>query len=456
MKSVYKATLLATATTLICGFASAGSQNGAEPDAWRARTAPFQAEMAIPPSAPAARSFDATQTPRLPVLMLTQSYGDSARELFAGGAVPYTLRNFPFKSTKTIVYLDADTFNPRSRLNREALALAKEAGWPVVIESDTWNAKRVAELAAVLFPEAARAKLSNTSVIVEAGANGVSVRDTWPSEVAMKAGIPSEQTSEGKARVTTKASGDYKPVHWSVHFAQMAYERNPGDMNEWKLGINRDIIKTWVYWKPGVGPLCMVAFRGSETLEDWMVNGASQFRTAVEVPGVAQKWKGKNIKIGKGFADRLSAINFDDHTQCTEVYVTGHSLGGAMAQAYALRELLQDEDALSTPENIRGVFVYNPARLGTLEASREFVYQARQPAANFWGAQYMHPNLRQLRSYCRSGDPVWYLPIGLYHGMDAYVNNGTQCTHSGKNKNYNASKESIKYNHSVNRWFYED
>ena len=431
MKSVYKATLLATATTLICGFASAGSQNGAERDGWRARTVPFQAEMAIPPSAPAARSFDATQTPRLPVLMLTQSYGDSARELFAGGAVPYTLRNFPFKSTKTIVYLDADTFNPRSRLNREALALAKEAGWPVVIESDTWNAKRVAELAAVLFPEAARAKLSNTSVIVEASANGVSVRDTWPSEVAAKAGVPYGDTSESTMRNgLAKVTGT--PIHWSAPFANAAYLPRATDIvyegTRWQIGINNDIVKTWVYWNPQIGPQCIVAWRGSNDPGDWVRN--AQNAVLKPIPGISDHY---NLKIGYGYGQRLQNANLDMALQCREVYSTGHSLGGGMAQAYALRELFQ-RGPNSTPETIKGVYAYNPARF-TNEIGAQTL-------------QALRTGRYELKTFCRYNDFVWYLPALLKHGTSDMPGTKYECTNWGERVSWNP-----KTNHSMENWW---
>jgi hypothetical protein len=439
MKTVYKATLLATATTLFCGLAIGQSRDVAPRVDRDARgTTPLQALPFATPARVAARpAFDPTATPRLPVLMLTQTYGDSAREMFAGGAVGYTLRNFPFQSTKTIVYLDVDTFNPRSRLNQEALALAKEAGWSVVIESDTWNAAAVRAMAYRLFPEARIETLNNTSIVVESTDAGLRVRDTWPSEVAAIAGVPYTDTTEGEVTralsVPKKAS-----IHWSAIFAAKAYERNPGDIiyenKRWQLGINHDVVKMWAYENPRVGPQCIVSWRGTDTTGDWLRNLQNAVGGWARVPGFDNS--GSYIRIGGGLAARLSNYKLSP-LQCREVYVTGHSLGGAMAQAYALREFVKRDWSDDPRENVMGVYAYNPARFGN--------YSAAVNLANSTVRGYPQ---KALQTYCRVGDPVHKLPAGDYY-QGTYDLPGTreQCTHMAPRASAN-----VIHNHRMLHW----
>jgi Lipase (class 3) len=450
MKTLFKATLFATATTMFCGQATAGNLGQREPStAWIAWEPQYQVKPA-----PTSNAFDATSTPRLPVLMLTHTAGDSAREMVSGGAVTYRLSNFPFNTAKAVVYLDVDTFNAHSRVNKEALALAREAGWPVVIESNEWNSKRVAEVAAMLFPGTNISTLKNTSVIAEPGASGWTVRDTSPSVVAVKAGVPLAETLEYKQAKTfeqeqtamlgaddnrRKLLKGRAPGSLYARFAQLAYEANPpnvhttihhiphgelasGPILQYQLIYNADVVKVWravfgTYgnWAPHAH--CVVAWRGSASGGDWLRNIESQFGRSQRVPGEPNT---NTARIGHGYASRLKNQIGNVSTQpCNTQAITGHSLGGGMAEAHAYwsrnRELITRVEA------------YNPARVGNSHFVNGY--------GNRLGAR--------TGVYCRHEDPVWAVPFGLKH---VGYNNG--CTYWGARK----SLLNPVANHDMSLW----
>lgn len=80
--------------------------------------------------------------------------------------------------------------------------------------------------------------------------------------------------------------------------------------------------------------VCMLTFQGTSSTEDWVSNMEI---AKVSFCGIAEK-------VHKGFRDHLRRIVWTDDWQqkirpqlssCSEVHVTGHSLGGAMAELFA-------------------------------------------------------------------------------------------------------------------------
>lgn len=82
----------------------------------------------------------------------------------------------------------------------------------------------------------------------------------------------------------------------------------------------------------------IIAFRGTESLQDWKTNS-----TVVCGPA----WPGGDVEAHQGFADSAGRCydKFSKHVPpgTPHVWLTGHSLGGAMAHVYA-RRLLADPD----------------------------------------------------------------------------------------------------------------
>jgi hypothetical protein len=245
MKAMCNATLLATATVMFCGLTQAQALTPFPQD-----TAPVSTLDSLSDATAENSGAGPVLKDILPVLMLTDTMGDSAMELSGGGAKLYKLTDFDFKTPRAMVYLDVDTFDRNSKVNMEALALAREAGWPVVIESFAWDSAAVARATAELFPDIKTAALENTSVLIERGASGWTATDTVPSTVAVKSGVSFSETSEGKAvALNNDVSKARAPDSYLAPFASYAYQANPGSQsvwgNMWTLSHNRDVVKVF-------------------------------------------------------------------------------------------------------------------------------------------------------------------------------------------------------------------
>jgi hypothetical protein len=441
MKTVYTATLLAAATIMICGMAQAGSRNHAELGGSFARIGEPRSGITMPQFPPPGSRFNMTQGQRLPVLMLTSSRGMVGEEMLAGGASGYRLRDFPYESSRAIVYVDVDTFDARSRLNRNALQLAREAGWPIVLESETWNVRRLHATVRSLFPDLPLGDASEIAVMIDWRNPTAPVRDISPTEAALAAGVPFEATTEGGLAgnaVSVAKAGRH--IHWSAKFAKAAYEAQPGDqtigVDRLRLIVNRTAVKVWVNDR---NRECIVSWRGSTDTADWLTNIRNIVANAA-LPGAILV--SPNVRIGNGYASRLRNEPLDTWmTDCTGgVWVTGHSLGGGMAQVYALREMLQSTGRGETPQNIRGVFAYNPSRVG----NQAFADWLQNLMINFPESG----RRRELQTYCRHGDPVWSLPAGLKHGTSGLYGTQSECTYWAPKLNWNSPIA----NHTMGPW----
>lgn len=80
----------------------------------------------------------------------------------------------------------------------------------------------------------------------------------------------------------------------------------------------------------------IIAFRGTESKQDWVTNMTSDKGPA---------WPGSDVHAHKGFSESAGRVyeEFAEHVPpgTEQVWLTGHSLGGAMAHVYA-RRLLAD------------------------------------------------------------------------------------------------------------------
>jgi len=82
----------------------------------------------------------------------------------------------------------------------------------------------------------------------------------------------------------------------------------------------------------------IIAFRGTESRQDWMTNMSSDNGPA---------WTGSDVHAHQGFSEAAERVyqEFAEHVPpgTAQVWLTGHSLGGAMAHVYA-RRLLADPE----------------------------------------------------------------------------------------------------------------
>ena len=109
--------------------------------------------------------------------------------------------------------------------------------------------------------------------------------------------------------------------------------------------------------------MIVVAFRGTENILDWITNAK-----------VKQKPGGPLGKIHGGFLAAFQSVwgqihetieEFDADSKPRSVWVTGHSLGGALATITAA-QMIEDDDP------IHGMYTYGQPRVGDRKFAREF------------------------------------------------------------------------------------
>jgi len=348
---------------------------------------------------PVTQATQAAETRRTPVIALTGTMGDIGFEIFDGQTKRYTLASLPKDATDAIVYIDIDSVEMNRKKMKAVLDLARDLNWVVMAESGSWNVPRLHTFINAYAPEAKTQTLQNVAVRI-AWDNGRAVAtDLAPDAAAVEVGIDYAQTSAGKALLAYQAT---------------ASNRQEGT-RYYTVALNRDVVKVWKSTSNGTTD-CVVAWRGSSTAGDWLTNIENQFGTSVAVPGES----GNSARIGSGYADRLNnyraAVN---GVACNNVYrVTGHSLGGAMAEAYAF--------------TIRGkapnLEAYNPARVGNASLRTQLVSALGSA---------------KVEVFCRNLDPVWTVPIGLEH-----VGSNNGCTYWGA---YVSILNPVA-NHAMNLW----
>jgi hypothetical protein len=357
---------------------------------------------------------------RTPVVTLTRTMGDVGFEIFDGQTPRYTLSTLPKNVTDAIVYIDVDSVEWNKKKMQAALNLARDLNWVVMVESGTWNVPRLHAFLGTHLPRVNTKKLQNVAVRISWHNGRAVATDLAPTEAAVEVGIDYLQTTEAKALLAnermTKAIAPGSNYAW---FANNAYQTTASSRTVgtrfYSVALNRDVVKVWRSTSNGTTD-CIVSWRGSSTAGDWLTNIENQFGTAVAVPSEPSN----SARIGSGYASRLSSYKATvDAVSCGNVYgVTGHSLGGAMAEAYAF--------------TIRGkrpsLEAYNPARVGNASLRTQLVSAL---------------GTSKVEVFCRDLDPVWAVPVGLQH-----VGSNNGCTYWGSS----VSWINLVANHAMNLW----
>lgn len=107
----------------------------------------------------------------------------------------------------------------------------------------------------------------------------------------------------------------------------------------------------------------VLSFRGTSSIEDWMTNAAFDLTS----------FAGGIGKVHRGFSDALYLV-WNDITQilarvqtkAQALWITGHSLGGALATLAAAHF------ALVLDKPVRGIYTFGQPRVGNREFSRNF------------------------------------------------------------------------------------
>jgi hypothetical protein len=302
-----------------------------------------------------------------------------------------------------VVYIEVDHLRGDEEHVRDAIKAAKDNGWTVYIESASWDNGAVRRFIGENFAKVSSAKIENVAARIE-WADGTPVAiNAWPTDAALEVGVPREEITEFSL---AKAGGEGGFLKW---FANAAYQANPGNRFQtlnWNLTINRDVLKVWLAVDqsvPSTDPrrnVCMVAWRGTK-----LTSFSDLSADALTLIGAPQPIFGGNVntRIGRGVAARYANLSADANRYlCGNYYITGHSLGGAMAQvhAWALRNNTE-----TTRRRVAFLEAYNPLRPG----NAWFRSDARNALGN------------RLRVYCRNWDPVDDVPPSFFnigHGSD--------------------------------------
>ncbi len=114
------------------------------------------------------------------------------------------------------------------------------------------------------------------------------------------------------------------------------------------------------------GPVVVVAFRGTEPLNahNWLTDANYHQQKLPEVPGLVHA--GFATALGAVSAELLSAVKQLVQGESTRIFVTGHSLGGALAVLAAAQLHFRSRF------KIAGVFTYGQPRLADPEFSAAY------------------------------------------------------------------------------------
>jgi hypothetical protein len=159
--------------------------------------------------------------------------------------------------------------------------------------------------------------------------------------------------------------------------------------------FNRD--DTQAFLAVREGQFAVLAFRGTANLQDWRINLDA---IRVPLPGVP------GVTVHRGFLEAFDYCRgeieaaVDDHVGSNlGLYITGHSLGGALAQIAS---------AVLERDNLAACYTFGSPRVGTVG----FDLQVKCPhyrVVNDWD---LVPGLPWplFRGYCHTGDPRLLTP----------------------------------------------
>jgi hypothetical protein len=366
------------------------------------------------------RNTPIVQSDRMPVVSLTRTMGDVGFEIFDGQTQRYSLSTLPKNATDAIVYIDVDSIEWNRKKMQAVLDLARDLNWVVMAESGTWNVPRLHAFLATYYPRTNTKDLQNVAVRISWDNGRAVATDLAPAEAAVEVGIDYLQTTAGKALLanvmTTRAVAPGSNYAWFANNAYQATASN-GQIGSrfYSVALNRDVVKVWKSTSNGTTD-CIVSWRGSASTGDWLTNIESQFGSSVAVPGEPAN----AARIGSGYASRLNSYKAAvDAVACNNAYsVTGHSLGGGMAEAYSFT-------IRSKQPNLEA---YNPARVGNASFRTQLVSALGSA---------------KVEVFCRNLDPVWAVPVGLEH-----VGSNNGCTYWGSS----VSWINLVANHAMNLW----
>lgn len=400
----------------------------------------YLAVLAIAGCAQTEPGDDAEPSSR-PVVVLSPDIG----EVLAASALAEQVSYGPeVPDGARLAYANVDTLEiPGGAEELAALEAARARHIPILLESNEWDVARLHAALGALFPSSRVDELENVAVLATWDDASASWRlsDTTPAEVADYLGNQAQV-----AAPEVYATGS-KQAHWLLPFAEAAYNApqtvtasgGPTQFRgDYGLAWSKDVVKLYKRTNSGVVN-CVIAWRGTTSIFtasgfiEWIEDVSSQ---VVKRPFYMGDGAGE--RVGRFWNLRLSnqrhVVNdATDYHGCENVHITGHSLGGAMAQIYAHYYVFGGNDSSHLPASlVRTVVAWNPARVGN-ETFKDS-YRDRVLADD-----------RVSWVYCRNGDPVRGVPTSLKH-----TGGGTYgCDINGVKRAY----IELWKNHSMDYWY---
>lgn len=141
----------------------------------------------------------------------------------------------------------------------------------------------------------------------------------------------------------------------------------------------------------------IVAFRGTADIRNWL--------TDFDFPKLPLYWAAG--KVHRGFNDALDSIaeKLDEAINPVDpcrLWVTGHSLGGALAMLFALRLMVRRR------MKVAGVYTFGQPRVGNLAFSLGYNAILKERTFRVVHDDDIVPRLPWLFGYCHAGHEVFY------------------------------------------------
>jgi Lipase (class 3) len=530
-RKVLTLTAAISAAVLISGIASAaGSADSFAPtekqaQQWRMVPKVGMTNLSTPSTLDLTPSAQPWKAGMFPVLFLTESKGSIGSDIARETWFAYDARNLPpERMSKVLVYADADSLSLKSTLALESIRLAKVSGWPIVLESKSGNrnALRSALVAAQL--NIARLPKNVAAVSIEWRNGEALIRPTTSHDIESRlltiielpqvesggfaakfAHTPPQLPPKNSAFFAAAAFIDPDHVESNQPAIDHAHYSNPQSYINYIYGsgvwtlAHDDSSRTWDLWKTSTtsrGPdgiyrpdRCLVSFRGTQ------LNGAGEWDVLIDITSTTLAdaileyevgWVGYGYSIyqptiGAGFSSRMrnqrSKIFYKLlENRCANTVVTGHSLGGAMAQIFAAElhsawSTTGDGGYLTNKLNAGANFVSPFDRSKSLALNRRTQQALHLESMDAWnpirfgnyfnflyyntGAMQGHPlgyALPVTNVYCRRND------LALTYGKLGWRNVGSDedqlgCDNWADAVNTGGTYAAKRSNHAIRNWF---